>query len=413
MPAFYQLCWRTISRHNPSARLVGPNEIAALGGADVLAESDGLPLAIRSDLARAWLLATFGGAWIDLDTICLGPLPWLDAELPEIVAVRQPGGIVGSPWAARHGSQAAAWLLAECRRMIGVQKSGRKVRYGDTSKGVLSRAIRRFKGRICQPWQFAPIAWTDARRVFMSRWTRQAHDGRKAWRPAACCYHLTNVVPDAFSGQTEQQILSGQTFAAHLLRKALGDPRSLLGRTWEILSRLPAGPCRVAEVGVFRGLNARQLLQQRRDLTLILCDPWDDLADPNYKATGDFHAKKGCGWWKGVEREARRATAFAGRRSDCRKGTSSKVANQVDDGSLDGVFLDGNHSFEAVESNIREWLPKIKVGGWIGGHDYGHPREGRGYGVKRAVDKFAAEKSLAVETGRDYTWFVRLQGDLT
>lgn len=408
MPAFYRLCWQTISRHNPSARLVGPDEIAALSGAAVLAEADGLPMAIRSDLARAWLLATFGGAWIDLDTICLGPLPWLDADLPEIAAVRQTGGFVASPWAARDGSSAAKWLLAECRRLVAVQRSGRHVRYGDTSKGVLARTVKRFRGRIVHPWRFAPVPWGDAKRVFLSRGTRQQHDARKAWRPAAVCYHLTNVVPDAFRGQTEAEILSSPTFAGHLLRKALGDPRALPGRTWEILSRLPAGPCRVAEVGVFRGLNARQLLQQRHDLTLILCDPWDDLADPTYRATGDFQAAKCCGWWKGVEREARRSTAFAGGRACCRKGTSAKVAKQVEDGSLDGAFFDGNHSYPDVRDNVREWLPKVRPGGWIGGHDYNHPLEGKRYGVKRAVDEFAAEKSLAVETGRDYTWFCRI-----
>lgn len=49
------------------------------------------------------------------------------------------------------------------------------------------------------------------------------------------------------------------------------------------------------------------------------------------------------------------------------------------DNSLDLAYLDGDHRHQAVISDIESWMPKIKVGGIIGGHDY--------YGdVKDAVD---------------------------
>jgi predicted O-methyltransferase YrrM len=40
------------------------------------------------------------------------------------------------------------------------------------------------------------------------------------------------------------------------------------------------------------------------------------------------------------------------------------------DESLDFVFIDADHSYEAVKRDIAAWLPKVKSGGIIAGHDY-------------------------------------------
>lgn len=38
--------------------------------------------------------------------------------------------------------------------------------------------------------------------------------------------------------------------------------------------------------------------------------------------------------------------------------------------SCDVVFIDMEHTLEAVTRDIKIWLPKVKVGGYIAGHDY-------------------------------------------
>jgi len=38
--------------------------------------------------------------------------------------------------------------------------------------------------------------------------------------------------------------------------------------------------------------------------------------------------------------------------------------------SLDCVYLDSDHSFAHVTAEIEAWLPKIKSGGYIAGHDF-------------------------------------------
>lgn len=60
-----------------------------------------------------------------------------------------------------------------------------------------------------------------------------------------------------------------------------------------------------------------------------------------------------------------------------------EAAAHVEDGWADFVFIDAAHSYEAVRRDIRDWEPKVRKGGWLGGHDYhfSHP------GVVKAVDE--------------------------
>lgn len=63
--------------------------------------------------------------------------------------------------------------------------------------------------------------------------------------------------------------------------------------------------------------------------------------------------------------------------------TTRAAARLVPDGWADFVFIDAAHSYRAVCDDIADWLPKVKPGGWFGGHDY-HPKFP---GVIRAVDE--------------------------
>jgi SAM-dependent methyltransferase len=60
---------------------------------------------------------------------------------------------------------------------------------------------------------------------------------------------------------------------------------------------------------------------------------------------------------------------------------SIEASKGFTNGSVDFVFIDAAHDYENVKADIAAWLPKVKKGGVIAGHDYmcGWP------GVDRAV----------------------------
>lgn len=49
---------------------------------------------------------------------------------------------------------------------------------------------------------------------------------------------------------------------------------------------------------------------------------------------------------------------------------SVDVARQFSDGSCDVVWLDADHSYEAVKADIAAWWPKVAPGGALGGDDW-------------------------------------------
>jgi predicted O-methyltransferase YrrM len=59
---------------------------------------------------------------------------------------------------------------------------------------------------------------------------------------------------------------------------------------------------------------------------------------------------------------------------------SSSYAKNFEDGSIDFVYIDAGHKYEACYADIVKWLPKIKMGGLIAGHDIDFPT------VKQAVE---------------------------
>lgn len=68
------------------------------------------------------------------------------------------------------------------------------------------------------------------------------------------------------------------------------------------------------------------------------------------------------------------------------KGLSIDIAKTVEDDSIDIVYIDATHTYEGVKSDILAWIPKVKSGGIISGHDYDTKSEGwDNGGLKRAI----------------------------
>lgn len=128
-------------------------------------------------------------------------------------------------------------------------------------------------------------------------------------------------------------------------------------------------PAVFVEIGSFLGKStaymAQEIKRRLKPVTFYAVDPW--------KATGGS---------RGVVSEVERAGGDLfpeWQRNMSRCGVidyvtplqmpSVEAAGRFQDGTVDFVFVDGDHSYEGCLADIKAWLPKLKPGGVMAGHD--------------------------------------------
>ena len=165
---------------------------------------------------------------------------------------------------------------------------------------------------------------------------------------------------------------------------------------------------RGAEIGVLKGTLSTALLQQFPNLFLWMVDSWTAASpDSRYYQSRDTTARQSNAQHLSNLQEAFERTSFAADRRVLMRCESVVAASSLPDESLDFVFIDADHTLEAVNSDISSWWPKIRTGGILAGHDYGDRRNRLGFfGVNRAVDEFAARLGLALELNPGSVWSI-------
>lgn len=75
------------------------------------------------------------------------------------------------------------------------------------------------------------------------------------------------------------------------------------------------------------------------------------------------------------------------------QGMTTDVAKQFEDNSVDFLFLDAGHAYEAVAADLKAWMPKVRSGGWLAGHDFFSAPQGVGRAVTESVKNFHTNRS--------------------
>ena len=154
-----------------------------------------------------------------------------------------------------------------------------------------------------------------------------------------------------------------------------------------------------AEIGVYLGATSASLLDRFENLKLWMVDPYNPGA---YLKKNDQLSKLSAANHLDHASTARNAVEFASDRRTFVPVASPEAARFVPD-DLDFVFLDGDHSYEAVTQDISTWIAKLKPdgNGLFAGHDYNRTE------VAQAVDEFAAANGLSVHVGDHSVWWVK------
>jgi len=186
-------------------------------------------------------------------------------------------------------------------------------------------------------------------------------------------------------------------------------------RHWHIIiGLLKKQPhARGAEIGVFRGIFANRLLKNLPGIQTYYCiDPWKHY--PEYKKTLRANSNEAKVPPNNAYKAFLRNTDKWQNKRIVLRMTSIDALDKVVDGSLDWVFIDGNHLYEYVKPDIIGWSKKLKVGGLLAGHDYfdkmKHHRK-TPFGVAKAVRELLPKKHEFSGPGPNVWWAWKEAGD--
>lgn len=138
-----------------------------------------------------------------------------------------------------------------------------------------------------------------------------------------------------------------------------------------------------AEIGVFEGDYSEILCKSNPKLKLFCIDPWTP-----HKGYVDYARKST------LENAFNLAkTKLAPFNAEIIKKYSQDALEDFLDGSLDFVYIDGDHGFQTCTDDINGWSKKVRVGGIIAGHDYGESKNPN-IKVHGAVNKYTKHHGI-------------------
>ena len=152
---------------------------------------------------------------------------------------------------------------------------------------------------------------------------------------------------------------------------------------------------KIAEIGVNKGETSTLLRHLFPEATFYLIDPWQ--ISTEYIYSGSPISRKADHYEKAYKEVFEQFQADPNVTLLRMKGCEAAPQTPND---FDLVFIDADHSYEGVKENILTWLPKVRPGGLLAGHDY-EANIPFFEGVKRAVDEILGKKIML---GKDRLW---------
>lgn len=179
-------------------------------------------------------------------------------------------------------------------------------------------------------------------------------------------------------------------------------------KRWDILVELLKNvPHKIgAEIGVFEGDTTIRLLSKLPNLERLICvDPFEHYPE-HTKTLNPNKAKFHDADFNKVFKTFSDRVKQYGEGKDVQIYTmySVEASNKIADRSLDFAFIDANHSYNYVYMDIMSWLPKIKIGGLLTGHDYKVRGHRGNFGVTKAVHDIFGDNFESVR----YVWYHRV-----
>ncbi len=318
----------------------------------------------KSDLLRLSALLQHGGWYFDCDFLPLRPLDelysaygnfprdcFLTQGTPKLIA----NGIIGS-------TSSSVFLDSLKDRVTALTSNVRSLGWGAYGPSLYTDMVRLLPGIV-------QIGGMDEFYPFQDR-----VDSMAAYLRMSRSGFDDDVVAPEFEGplpfmmhmsmQDEQELGAVPIqpgFPRHMRTEEEGTLRGLVSMYEYVAATGRAGIG--VEVGCYQGESSEIAANFFDHLTCV--DNW------------------GPGFEGGEEAFDERMAAFDN--CDKFKLPSQDAAPHFENGSLDLVYIDAMHDYDNVKQDILSWFPKVRMGGYVCGHDYSD-QEGH-MGVVQAVNE--------------------------
>lgn len=166
----------------------------------------------------------------------------------------------------------------------------------------------------------------------------------------------------------------------------------------------------IVEVGVHRGEFTAVLAKNHKG-PIIGIDHWS--IPPGYERQATHLPE--AGKTRDEDRRVAEWNLMIHSNVKLKKATSDQACRTFSDGSVELVYLDGDHERPGIDDDLRRWWPKVNAGGVLAAHDFLCPGEmagGWGQYIQPALLEFAASVRqdvflIAEERGMPWTAYLR------
>ncbi len=177
-----------------------------------------------------------------------------------------------------------------------------------------------------------------------------------------------------------------------------------------LIKEIIGSPNSGAEIGVFKGATSVTLMEAFPSCSMFFVDPWKRWTEGSYMHDGNMNKFSQEEWHNIMEEAVSNIHSVEAGHFQIIHGTSSYASKMIQDKSLDFVFIDANHFYDGIKSDLELWLPKTKK--LICGHDYKNKRDIKGsFGISKAVHELFGEENILSRAGT--IWGYVIDGDVS
>jgi hypothetical protein len=145
-----------------------------------------------------------------------------------------------------------------------------------------------------------------------------------------------------------------------------------------------------AEIGVQHGAFSRTIIDGCKPRLMYLVDCWE--FSHGITSSDTQHLKALRNALDEVAREMCDGTVRVV------PAWSRDGAQWVEDNTLDFIYIDGDHRLSGIRSDLAMWVPKVKPGGWVLGHDTQKPA------IMQALKEYTKQKIILTEHNNSFVY---------